>query len=587
MSKYLSSILCSLLLLCHQATVWGYEYGYQVVDKTFDSIAAQLDQLDFERRLSEEYLPQAQQLARIAEQKHSSILRSRATLWNVRCQQLSLPADSCLQLLEQADQWIDAKEYPYDHAVMAYMLAGYNDRLNQLFKAYQLLQEEVIPYFSQIDDHYRLGCTYHLMSYISRDLADNEEALRYLNLAQNHMQAAGSQMGRLYFAKALLMSEQPDSVSYYLHHAIEADPNDMGTVVQAYVNLTSLALDKLEDDPSQADSVEYYINKGLSLVTEQGGNSMLEAVLLINRGTMYFYQGHYEEALRVCQQIEQLSDGFSQESYTTEVYRLLWKIYDHKGDQKRAYEYLNLYQNAYAERMERSQRAELQRLQVREEIHRQQEAMNQLRQEAELQQRTLYIILLVMLVVLLAIAGLAIYFYQQKRIRKIQNLELSRNLRQEILIKNMQQQNFERDLKQKDCEISSSVLLLANKNEVLQQISQLTRQFSDQGMIPMAYVNQVNSVIGESLKNDDEWDRFKKHFDSVHPGFFTNLKKRFPELTENELRLCAYIRIGLRAKQIAEMLNVTADSVNTSRYRLRKKMNLSKTDNLDELIRNV
>ena len=122
---------------------------------------------------------------------------------------------------------------------------------------------------------------------------------------------------------------------------------------------------------------------------------------------------------------------------------------------------------------------------------------------------------------------------------------------------------------------------------VLQQLHDITKRFSDEGRIPREYVQQVNNVIGDSLRSDDEWNRFKLHFDSVHPDFFVNLKAHCADLTENDLRLCAYIRIGMRAKQIAEMLSVTPDSVNTARYRLRKKMGLDKGQSLDDFIRQV
>ena len=151
----------------------------------------------------------------------------------------------------------------------------------------------------------------------------------------------------------------------------------------------------------------------------------------------------------------------------------------------------------------------------------------------------------------------------------------------------MNRKNFEQDIKQKECEISSSTLLLANKNEVLQQISDITRKYQEMGSIPAEYVKQVNDVIGDSLKNDDEWQRFKRHFDSVHPDFFVKLKEAGTGLTENDLRLCAYIRIGMRAKQIAEMLSVSPDSVNSNRYRLRKKLKIQKGDSLDDFIRKI
>ena len=93
----------------------------------------------------------------------------------------------------------------------------------------------------------------------------------------------------------------------------------------------------------------------------------------------------------------------------------------------------------------------------------------------------------------------------------------------------------------------------------------------------MEYVGQVNSLVRDSIKGDDEWTRFKIHFDSVHPDFFTKLKNISAELTENDLRLCAYLRIGMRAKDIASTLSVSPASVNTNRYRIRKNSVLKRT----------
>lgn len=199
----------------------------------------------------------------------------------------------------------------------------------------------------------------------------------------------------------------------------------------------------------------------------------------------------------------------------------------------------------------------------------------------------MYVMILSIIILILVAVSVFVYLYQRYKIRKIENRELRNSLQQESLIYSINRQNFERDIKQKDCEISSSTLLLANKNEVLQQISDITKRYSEQNLIPTEYVKQINSVIGDSLKNDDEWSRFKLHFDSVHPGFFVKLKEISAELTENDLRLCAYVRIGIRAKQIAGMLSVSPDSVNSNRYRLRKKLGLQHGESLDDFIRKI
>ena len=76
-------------------------------------------------------------------------------------------------------------------------------------------------------------------------------------------------------------------------------------------------------------------------------------------------------------------------------------------------------------------------------------------------------------------------------------------------------------------------------------------------------------------------------FEKVHQNFFTTLKTSFPELTEHELRLCAYIRINLQNKEIARILNVSPATINTSRYRVRKKLVMDNKMSLEDFLRNL
>ena len=269
------------------------------------------------------------------------------------------------------------------------------------------------------------------------------------------------------------------------------------------------------------------------------------------------------------------------------IYEYLWRVNDKLERRDDAYKYLRRYQEEYARSEANIRRAEIPKAQAREAIARQQDQIRLLEQDAQLSRNRLYASILVTVLLVVAAAGVAVWFYQRNRLRRQENRELRKSLEQEAIISQLNRQNFENDIKQKDCEISSSTLLLANKNEVLQQLHDITERFGADGRIPHEYVRQVNNVIGESLRNDDEWSRFKLHFDSVHPDFFLKLKEQASDLTENELRLCAYIRIGMRAKQIAEMLSVTPDSVNTARYRLRKKLGLERGEKLDDHIRRV
>jgi len=52
------------------------------------------------------------------------------------------------------------------------------------------------------------------------------------------------------------------------------------------------------------------------------------------------------------------------------------------------------------------------------------------------------------------------------------------------------------------------------------------------------------------------------------------LKESYPDLTPNELKLCAYLRMNLSSKEIAQLLNITVKGVEVARYRLRRKLQL-------------
>ncbi len=103
----------------------------------------------------------------------------------------------------------------------------------------------------------------------------------------------------------------------------------------------------------------------------------------------------------------------------------------------------------------------------------------------------------------------------------------------------------------------------------------------------MEYVGQVNSLVRDSIKGDDEWTRFKIHFDSVHPDFFTKLKNISAELTENDLRLCAYLRIGMRAKDIASRALCLSGKRQHQPIPNKEKLGLEKDDSLDDFIRRI
>jgi DNA-binding CsgD family transcriptional regulator len=87
-------------------------------------------------------------------------------------------------------------------------------------------------------------------------------------------------------------------------------------------------------------------------------------------------------------------------------------------------------------------------------------------------------------------------------------------------------------------------------------------------------LKRMMKTVDDENTVETDWNQFSMHFDSVHSNFLMVIKERFPNLSPSELKLCAYLRMNLSTKEIAQLMNISARSVEVSRYRLRKKLQL-------------
>jgi 7TM diverse intracellular signalling/7TMR-DISM extracellular 2 len=122
-------------------------------------------------------------------------------------------------------------------------------------------------------------------------------------------------------------------------------------------------------------------------------------------------------------------------------------------------------------------------------------------------------------------------------------------------------------------ELASNALYLSHKNEMLLNLKSNMQSLSQK--LPNTALEEIKNiklVIQNNLYLDGDWERFRIHFEQVHPDFFKNLLKENPGLTQNEIRLCAYFHLNLSTKEIAAMLNIDPASVRKAKMRLNKKL---------------
>ena len=142
------------------------------------------------------------------------------------------------------------------------------------------------------------------------------------------------------------------------------------------------------------------------------------------------------------------------------------------------------------------------------------------------------------------------------------------------------------ELKLKNQALTSSAMNLIQKNQLLNQIKNTLKSLSDddQEKATKTKLQRIVKSIERDLSSSEEWEQFEEHFDQVHGQFITRLKQAFPNLTPQELKFSAYLRMNLNTKEMANLLNISVRGVEIGRYRVRKKLGLERSDNLSDFI---
>jgi DNA-binding CsgD family transcriptional regulator len=142
------------------------------------------------------------------------------------------------------------------------------------------------------------------------------------------------------------------------------------------------------------------------------------------------------------------------------------------------------------------------------------------------------------------------------------------------------------EVEHKSAQLASNTMAMMRKNNLLNSIKEeLDKQRKEWGdKVPDRYFNQMHRLIDQGIEDEHEWEVFEQLYDQAHGDFFKRLKKKYPQLTPSDLRLCAYLRMNLSSKEISPLLNISVRGVEERRYRLRKRLNLSTNTNLNELI---
>lgn len=141
----------------------------------------------------------------------------------------------------------------------------------------------------------------------------------------------------------------------------------------------------------------------------------------------------------------------------------------------------------------------------------------------------------------------------------------------------------------RDKELANQTMSIVQKNKFLVKLNlelQRIQNVTEDNSV-VSKLTLLKKKVDKEIDNKQHNKMFETYFDEVHNEFFERLKLKYPQLSPKEVRLCAYMRMNISTKEIATLLNITDRGVEVSRYRLRKKMELTREINLPTFLSNI
>jgi len=176
---------------------------------------------------------------------------------------------------------------------------------------------------------------------------------------------------------------------------------------------------------------------------------------------------------------------------------------------------------------------------------------------------------------------------QEEAIFRKEQAQIQENLKKQQEIIKLKNEKLRIDNLYKSKELANSTMGVIKKNQFLTELKielEKIKEYAEKNKLVTGDINYVIRKIDKDIDNEENWKVFEDYFDRVHEKFLNRLRLKYPILTPKDLRLCAYLRMNLSTKEIAPLLNITVRGVEIGRYRLRKKLEIGRNDNLNDFL---
>jgi tetratricopeptide (TPR) repeat protein len=371
--------------------------------------------------------------------------------------------------------------------------------------------------------------------------------------------------------------QRPDSAFWYFSKTLKVaqDKKNAAWIGIASINISKYYISRGEYERALPYAETHYRNS-IAPGTHLLGEDSCEALIVL--GLIDVHQGQLQQALRRLSNAERGLNGaipFNQwnRSYDLkrQLYIALGEVHKQLGNEAESFAcFMKAYR--YKDSLELI-RQETRSQKVHTEIAAQQQLLKlkQFNDEKRLslQARNLSLIVLLLIGILLLI------LYSRQRLESGKDRSLFESREQLLYTEKLRSEE----------QLKGYMDLLHEKTKKLEEVQSQLNRFKalPQTTGSQQAIESIENLKSATIITEDDWDQFKELFENVHRGFFTRLKKQFPDITPAEMRLLALIKLNISTKDMAGMLGVSPETIRKTAYRLRKKIPSDMNKDLGEI----
>lgn len=435
----------------------------------------------------------------------------------------------------------------------------------------------------KINDYYILSVLYNDIGSLMLVLENDEEAMDYFEKA---MMANEKLEDEKSYAMALWNIGQVCIDREHFQKASESFEKSF-VIYQDMKDKWGMARAKLGEGNVQFELKNY--NAALELYLEaseiadridigsQESGPVLKANIFNQLGEAYVKLGMYEKAIFALRRSSDLAEEYTMPGRKADAAREFSRIYEKLGSTSMALDYYQIYNQLSDSIINSSNVSKITKLELEYQFLKEQKEkeIELIQKEARYQRKVLYYRMLIVLAILVITALVVIFILYRKNHRnRLKKTELAKqNLE-------MEKTHLQNELDFKNRELATSVMYQLKKNNfignIISRLKEINLNLSSNHK--KSLLNIVKEL--EASMSKETWEEFEYRFNAVHKDFYDKLIRDFPDLTPNEMKLCAFLKLNMTSKDISTITYTTPQSITVARHRLRTKLGLSRDDNL-------